>query len=87
MRRLFDRGLITVAWSCTDFLLSCSGQFNGQEYTIFGYKGKQVQVTIFMHWMLPVLSSSFNYPRIAEVNNIGGGRQNSCSILETFGNR
>ena len=56
----------------------------GKEYTIFGYKGKQVRDNIHALDVARFIEQFFNYPRIAEVYNIGGGRQNSCSILEAF---
>ena len=41
-------------------------------------------VTRFTAMTLPSFSSSFKAPRCGEVYNIGGGRQNSLSILETI---
>jgi CDP-paratose 2-epimerase len=54
------------------------------EYTIFGYKGKQVRDNIHSYDVANFIENFFNAPRIGEVYNIGGGRANSTSILEAF---
>lgn len=56
----------------------------GKEYTIFGYKGKQVRDQIHCHDVASVFMEFFNAPRPGEVYNLGGGRTNSVSILETI---
>ncbi|MFQ6047873.1 MAG: NAD-dependent epimerase/dehydratase family protein [Phycisphaerae bacterium] len=56
----------------------------GSEYTIFGYKGKQVRDQIDSYDVLSAIDQFFRQPRPAEVYNIGGGRDNSISILETI---
>lgn len=56
----------------------------GIEYTIFGYKGKQVRDNIHSLDVTRFIESFFNAPRDGEVYNIGGGRDNSTSILEAF---
>jgi CDP-paratose 2-epimerase len=53
-------------------------------YTIFGYKGKQVRDNIHAFDVTRFIEQFFLNPRVAEVYNIGGGRQNACSILEAF---
>lgn len=55
-----------------------------QEYTVFGYKGKQVRDNIHSYDVARFMEAFFNAPRIGEVYNIGGGRANSTSILEAF---
>lgn len=55
-----------------------------REYTIFGYKGKQVRDNIHAHDVASFIDKFISKPRIAEVYNIGGGRENSISILEAF---
>lgn len=55
-----------------------------QEYTIFGYKGKQVRDNIHSHDVARFIEQFFAHPRKGEVYNIGGGRDNSTSILEAF---
>ncbi|MEO0727330.1 MAG: NAD-dependent epimerase/dehydratase family protein [Bacteroidota bacterium] len=54
------------------------------EYTIFGYKGKQVRDNIHSLDVARFIEAFFAAPRIGEVYNIGGGRDNSTSILEAF---
>lgn len=51
-------------------------------YRIFGYKGKQVRDNIHSRDVLRAIHRFFQAPRPGEVYNIGGGRRNSCSILE-----
>lgn len=54
------------------------------KYTIFGFKGKQVRDNIHSKDVSRFVRYFLEKPRIAEVYNIGGGRQNSISILEAF---
>ncbi len=56
----------------------------GGEYTIFGYKGKQVRDNIHSYDVARFIDAFFKNPRMGEVYNIGGGRDNSTSILEAF---
>ncbi len=51
---------------------------------MFGYKGKQVRDNIHSHDVARFAEEFIKSPRCAEVYNIGGGRGNSCSILEAF---
>lgn len=53
-------------------------------YKVYGYKGKQVRDNIHSFDVAHFAECFINDPRIAEVYNIGGGRENSCSILEAF---
>jgi CDP-paratose 2-epimerase len=53
-------------------------------YKIFGYKGKQVRDNIHSADVARFAEFFINNPRIGEVYNIGGGRENSCSIWEAF---
>ncbi len=55
-----------------------------EEYTIFGYKGKQVRDNIHSYDVARFIHAFFEAPRTGEVYNIGGGRDNSTSILEAF---
>jgi CDP-paratose 2-epimerase len=59
-------------------------QVLGQTYRIFGYKGKQVRDHIHSYDVARAIEEIYQNPRCGEVYNLGGGRQNSCSILETF---
>ena len=56
----------------------------GGAYRVFGYKGKQVRDNIHSHDVARFAEQFIAAPRCAEVYNIGGGRGNSCSILEAF---
>jgi len=56
----------------------------GQTYKIFGYKGKQVRDNIHSLDVARFIAEFWKNPRCGEVYNIGGGRKNSCSILEAF---
>jgi len=55
---------------------------SGTTYRIFGYKGKQVRDNIHSRDVLRAIHRFFEAPRPGEVYNIGGGRENSCSIVE-----
>lgn len=55
-----------------------------EEYTVFGYKGKQVRDNIHAYDVAKFIDAFFQTPRMGEVYNIGGGRDNSTSILEAF---
>ena len=55
----------------------------GKDYTIYGYKGKQVRDQIHSRDVARLFRSFYESPRFGEVYNLGGGRANSLSILET----
>jgi CDP-paratose 2-epimerase len=55
----------------------------GKKYTVYGYKGKQVRDQIHSHDVAQLFLQFFRQPRYGEVYNLGGGRGNSISILET----
>lgn len=57
---------------------------SGGEYTIFGYKGKQVRDQIHSNDVVRAFETFIEAPRSGEVYNLGGGRDNSASILECF---
>jgi CDP-paratose 2-epimerase len=57
----------------------------GGMYSVFGYKGKQVRDNIHSYDVARFAEEFIAAPRIAEVYNCGGGRENSVSILEAFG--
>jgi CDP-paratose 2-epimerase len=59
-------------------------QLVGWPYRIFGYKGKQVRDNIHSYDVARAIEEIYQSPRCGEVYNLGGGRQNSCSILEAF---
>jgi len=56
----------------------------GGEYTVYGYKGKQVRDNIHSYDVARFIEEFFKAPRCGAVYNIGGGRDNSTSILEAF---
>jgi len=64
------------------YLVKCN--MEGREYTVFGYKGKQVRDNIHAHNVAAFILAFAESPRCAEVYNLGGGKGNSCSILEAF---
>lgn len=64
------------------YLIRCN--LEEKQYNIFGYKGKQVRDNIHSLDVARFIEFFINKPRIAEVYNIGGGRDNSISILEAF---
>ena len=64
------------------YLVKCN--LEGKEYKVFGYQGKQVRDNIHSHDVACFIEEFLKAPRVAEVYNIGGGRANSCSILEAF---
>lgn len=64
------------------YLLKCNVQ--DVEYKVFGYKGKQVRDNIHSEDVARFMFEFARAPRVAEVYNLGGGKENSCSILEAF---
>ena len=54
------------------------------KYKIFGYKGKQVRDNIHSEDLLNAFWFFYKNPKYGEVYNIGGGRENSISILEAI---
>ena len=56
----------------------------GGLYSVYGYRGKQVRDNIHSYDVARFAEEFVNAPRPAEVYNCGGGRANSCSILEAF---
>jgi CDP-paratose 2-epimerase len=64
------------------YLIKCN--IEEREYSIFGYQGKQVRDNIHSFDVARFIEEFINAPRVAEVYNIGGGKDNSVSILEAF---
>lgn len=64
------------------YLVKCN--LEGKLYRVFGYKGKQVRDNIHSEDVARFIAAFIESPRVAEVYNIGGGKSNSCSILEAF---
>jgi CDP-paratose 2-epimerase len=64
------------------YLVRCN--LEEREYKVFGYKGKQVRDNIHSEDVANLILAFCEAPRCGEVYNVGGGRENSCSILEAF---
>jgi len=56
----------------------------GGSYTVIGYKGKQVRDNIHSLDVVGAMEAVYENPRSGEVYNLGGGRDNSCSVLEAL---
>lgn len=64
------------------YLLKCNAK--GKKYKVFGYKGKQVRDNIHSKDVVSLMKCFIDNPKPAAVYNIGGGRDNSVSLLEAF---
>ena len=64
------------------YLVKCN--LEERQYTIFGYKGKQVRDNIHAGDVARFIEAFIAAPRRGEVYNLGGGKDNACSILEAF---
>jgi CDP-paratose 2-epimerase len=64
------------------YLVKCN--ITRKQYKIFGYKGKQVRDNIHSLDVVRFMDFFIASPKIGAIYNIGGGKQNSCSILEAF---
>jgi CDP-paratose 2-epimerase len=64
------------------YLIKCN--LEGKLYRVYGYKGKQVRDNIHALDVARFIQAFWENPRSGEVYNLGGGRANSCSILEAF---
>ncbi|MEY3764889.1 MAG: hypothetical protein RJB05_1059 [Armatimonadota bacterium] len=64
------------------YLVKCN--LEERNYNVFGYLGKQVRDNIHSLDVAHFIDAFIAAPRIGEVYNLGGGRNNSCSILEAF---
>jgi CDP-paratose 2-epimerase len=64
------------------YLVRCN--LTGKEYKVFGYKGKQVRDNLHSEDVARFMLGFARSPRCGEVYNLGGGKDNSCSILEAF---
>ena len=64
------------------YLIRCN--LSKTEYKVFGYKGKQVRDNIHAEDVVRFMLAFAQKPRCGEVYNLGGGFENSCSILEAF---
>src|SRR5262245_24561218 len=64
------------------YIIECA--ITGRNYTLYGYKGKQVRDQIHSYDVAQLFLAFFRKPCVGEVFNLGGGRSNSISILETL---
>ena len=64
------------------YLVKCI--VHNKPYTIFGYKGKQVRDNIHSFDLVNMFWEYHQNPKQGEVYNVGGGRNNSTSILEAI---
>ena len=65
-----------------NYLMRCC--VTGKEYTVFGYKGKQVRDNIHAYDLVNMFWHYFQNPRPGEVYNAGGSRHSNCSMLEAI---
>ncbi len=65
-----------------NYLIRCN--LSGKEYTIFGYKGKQVRDNIHAFDVANFINEFINNPKEAAIYNIGGGYLNSISLIESI---
>lgn len=64
------------------YLMRCVA--TGKQYTIYGYKGKQVRDNIHAADLISAFDAFSKAPRCGEVYNIGGGRFSNCSMAEAI---
>ncbi|MGC9506090.1 NAD-dependent epimerase/dehydratase family protein [Baaleninema sp.] len=64
------------------YLMKCT--VTGKPYNIYGYKGKQVRDNIHSYDLVNAFYHFYQNPRVAEIYNIGGGRESNCSMLEAI---
>jgi len=64
------------------YLVKCN--LEGRHYSVYGYKGKQVRDNIHSEDVARFMHDFSLSPRCGEVYNLGGGKDNSCSIIEAF---
>ncbi len=64
------------------YLMRCT--VSGEPYTVFGYDGLQVRDNLHSADLVDAFLCFHERPRPGAVYNIGGGRGNSCSMLEAI---
>jgi CDP-paratose 2-epimerase len=64
------------------YLVKCNVE--GLPYKIYGYKGKQVRDNLHSLDVARFIHAFCEKPHCGEVYNLGGGKENSCSIMEAF---
>jgi CDP-paratose 2-epimerase len=64
------------------YLIKCN--LEEKQYTVFGYKAKQVRDNIHSFDVVRFMWEFIQAPRVSEVYNLGGGKNNSISMLDSF---
>ncbi len=64
------------------YLMKCAITKN--QYTIFGYKGKQVRDNIHSYDLVNMFWHFYQNPKCGEVYNAGGSRFSNCSMIEAI---
>jgi CDP-paratose 2-epimerase len=64
------------------YLMKCV--CTGTDYTVYGYKGKQVRDNIHSADVVSAFVEFWKNPRSGEVYNLGGGLKSNCSMLEAI---
>ncbi|NBV12673.1 MAG: NAD-dependent epimerase/dehydratase family protein [Sphingobacteriia bacterium] len=64
------------------YLMKCA--INGNHYTVFGYKGKQVRDNIHSWDLVNMFWHFYQNPKAGEVYNAGGSRFSNCSMQEAI---
>jgi len=64
------------------YLVKCA--VTGKQYTVFGYKGKQVRDNIHSNDLVNAFWQFFSKPKAGAVYNLGGSRHSNCSVLEAI---
>ena len=64
------------------YLMRCT--VTGEHYTVYGYDGKQVRDNIHSADLVRAFAAFHAKPTAGAVYNIGGGRENNCSVLEAI---
>jgi CDP-paratose 2-epimerase len=64
------------------YLMKCAITKN--DYTIFGYKGKQVRDNIHSYDLVNMFWHFYQNPKCGEIYNAGGGRFSNCSMIEAI---
>lgn len=94
--RYFDMPTVTFRGGCLtgpnhagaelhgflSYLMRCT--VTGDRYTVHGYDGKQVRDNIHSADLVRAFATFHSSPRAGAVYNIGGGRENSCSMREAI---
>jgi len=72
----------TMLHGFLSYLMKCC--MTGEQYTVFGYKGKQVRDNIHSFDLVNAFFHFFLQPREGAVYNMGGSRFSNCSMIEAI---